>query len=221
MHRLSRFAFSFALAGSILGCAPDQPATADVKPDVRQTPTDTARQSADPIEAPLEMDSTWSPDSTKVAWFKHWPATDSTEIWLGNRDGRSPVRLTGQHNESDEIIENKTRPVYRPLQFNHDGTQLVTLTAYWVVSGRVVLIDLMTKKEVPIEVGANEIVPLNGGRYAGMYILYQGRIGAEEVGRRYGYWLYTRDFDEVKKVADDDGIKLARWLIRNKALVEN
>jgi hypothetical protein len=182
-------------------------------------PVDNAPKAGVAVEVPLTKDSIWSPDRTMVAWFKHWPSADSTEIWLGYRDGRPPVRLTGQRYAGDQAIEDHTHPVYRPLQFSHDGTQLVTRTAYWVVSDRVVLIDLSTRQEVPIEVGALQVVPLNGGVYAGMYILYQGRLG-KEPGRRYGYWLYTRDFVQVRKVADDDGVELARWLIRNKALVD-
>jgi hypothetical protein len=208
------------VAGAILGCAPEPPPLADVAQELRPMPVDTAPKAAVAVVVPLTKDSIWSPDRTMVAWFKHWPSADSTEIWLGYRDGRAPVRLTGKRYVGDQIDEDKTLPVYRSLQFTHDGTQLVALTPRnWTVSDRVVLIDLSTRQEVPIEVGALQVVPLNGGVYAGMYILYQGRLG-EEDGRRFGYWLYTKDFVQVRQVADDDGVELARWLIRNKALVD-
>ena len=149
-------------------------------------------------EKPAITDSTWSPDSSMVAWVISWASLDSSELWLGYRDGREAIRLTGGRPFDSDVL-----PTYRELTFTLDGERLVYTVPRYVVSDGVDMVDLRTFEVTETETGANDIILIPRGQYAGMLALLQGRWPGPDGTREFGYWLYTSDLKEIRKIADE------------------
>lgn len=128
-----------------------------------------------------------------VAWVLEWSSGDSTELWLGYRDGRDAVRLAASDGS-----------YFDDLTFSLDGDRLFFLVPYWVVSPQVNWADLETFEVHGSLVGATQMRIVPRGRYAGLLALEQGIIKGEEI--RMWYWrLHTTDLEFVEEVASEGG----------------
>lgn len=171
------------------------PASETPAPPVVQSPTPSVPAMPEP---PTVSDSTWSPDSAMVAWVASF-ARDSSELWIGYRDGRESVRVDVKSAFDDHIP-----PLHADLNFTLDGEWLVYRTPFYHVGDAVELVDLETFEVLDTGASALEIIHVPRGQYAGMLVLLQGRL-IEDVGRVFQFWLYTPDVEPIRKIADEDG----------------
>src|SRR5438067_9185087 len=59
-----------------------------------------------------DLDPSWSPDGTRIAFDSHRDSNLSTEIYVMNADGSDQRRLTHDSGQADQIFN--TQPVWSP-----------------------------------------------------------------------------------------------------------
>ncbi|MGO9018616.1 MAG: TolB family protein [Syntrophobacteraceae bacterium] len=150
--------------------------------------------------------ATLSPDRQMVAFVRRTPGktietgagpTETTELWDIRVDGTEAKRiiigLSAARMES--VLAG-----FRDPQFSRDGKRIYFLSAAWVTSAAVHVVDVKTGVEHFVCPG-NSLEILRQGHYAGHLLVTQHRYFL--AGGSFDWiWLFTPDGREVGPVAD-------------------
>lgn len=146
-----------------------------------------------------------SPDGKRVAYLHIKPRAErdhelfrGNEIWLIDITGRNARRLVKTHVEDDSAETNLAQ--FNSLAFSAAGDRLYFLSAAWVTSDALHVLDLSTGKQKYLVEG-NSVFVIPAGRYAG-YLIVEQRQYLEEGGASNFYWLLTPAGTEVKMAGE-------------------
>jgi len=168
-----------------------------------------------PSKTPIQLTSSGkddqpslSPDKKEIVFIRHTPGktieaglgpAEATELWIIGVDGKRATRLvTGRPAaKMNEVLADIRSP-----QFSPDSKRIYFLSAAWVTSGAVHVVDLGTGSEHFVCPG-NSLEVLEKGRYAGHLLISQHRYFL--AGGSYDWiWLFTPNGKEVGPVVDAD-----------------
>ena len=142
-----------------------------------------------------------SPDGQRVAYLHIKPRAErdhalfrGNEIWLVDVTGSNARRVVKSHVDDDNAEANLAQ--FNSLAFSVAGDRLYFLSAGWMTSDALHVLDLSTGKQKYL-VDGNSVFVIPTGRYAGHLIVEQ-RHYLEEGGASNYYWLLTPAGKEVK-----------------------
>lgn len=156
-----------------------------------------------------DSDPILSPDRKRVAFVRATPdrkiaagsGDDTSELWLMEADGSSPVRLLEAHvarraNKLEGLVALISNP-----HFSCDGKRIFFQTTAWVTSGAIHVIDLATKKEHFVLAGDGLSI-VREGDYRDCVVAQQHRyfIGG---GSFDWFWLFRPDGAEIGPIGED------------------
>jgi hypothetical protein len=125
--------------------------------------------------------------------------TEATELWSIRVDGTEAKRIVAGRSAAkmDSVLAG-----FRDPQFSGDGKRIYFLSAAWVTSAAVHVVDVKTGAEHFICPGMSLEV-LRQGHYAGNLLITQHRYFL--AGGLFDWiWLFTPDGREVGPVADSN-----------------
>jgi len=153
---------------------------------------------SNPVLAP---DSKWVAFVRKVDGNKIATGSDEvepTELWQVRVDGKELSMLVRcrESKKMESLIGG-----FENLQFSADGKLLYFVTAAWVTSGAVHVVDTTNRKERYVFPG-NDIKVVKSGEYKDCLLVQQHRyfVGG---GSYNWYWLLRADGKEVGAVGED------------------
>ena len=153
---------------------------------------------SNPVLAP---DSKWVAFVRKVDGKRIATGSDEvepTELWQVRVDGKEPSMLVRcrESKKMESLIGG-----FENLQFSADGKLLYFVTAAWVTSGAVHVVDTTNRKERYVFPG-NDIKVVKSGEYKDCLLVQQHRyfVGG---GSYNWYWLLRADGKEVGAVGED------------------
>lgn len=163
---------------------------------------------APPVATQQESPSSvLSPDGKQRAFVRSTPdilvetamdQEEATEIWTARPDGGDArLRLRGHFGSAPQ----NTLAGFSDLQFSPDGRQLFFLSAAWVTSRAIHVLDLGTGTEKYVCPG-NSLEVIQRGEYAGHLMVSQHRylLG----GGSYDWlWLLTPEGKEIGPISMD------------------
>jgi dipeptidyl aminopeptidase/acylaminoacyl peptidase len=150
-----------------------------------------------------------SPDRRRIAFVRRTPGrtvqtplsdTEATELWLVDSDGEH-AELLVSGKEADEpktILADFSSP-----QFSPDGQRIYFLSAGWVTSGAVHVVDIQSRTESFVSPG-NTLEVIQKGKYRGYLIVQEHKyfVGAK-VGSYDDYWLLTPSGTEIRHIGGE------------------
>ena len=133
--------------------------------------------------------------------------TEATELWRIRVDGTEAKRIVAGRSAAkmDSVLAG-----FRDPQFSSDGKRIYFLSAAWVTSAAVHVVDVKTGAEHFVCPG-NSLEVLRQGHYAGHLLVSQHRYFL--AGGSYDWiWLFTPDGREVGPVADSENADVEELL---------
>ncbi|MGO9314695.1 MAG: TolB family protein [Syntrophobacteraceae bacterium] len=152
--------------------------------------------------------ATLSPDGQMAAFVRRTPEktikagvgpTEATELWSIRVDGtEAKLIVAGRSAAKMDSVP----AAFRDPQFSGDGKRIYFLSAAWVTSAAVHVVDVKTGAEHFVCPG-NSLEILRQGHYAGHLLITQHRYFL--AGGSFNWiWLFTPDGREVGPVADSN-----------------
>ncbi len=149
-----------------------------------------------------------SPDGKSVAYVRSYDdpkhefgdPDEKCELWLTDIEGKSPRLLL--QNKVGGDSEEKRLAYFNNLIFTPDGKSLYFLSAAWVTSNAVHLLDLATLQEHFVT-DSDSIRLVTRGKYAGYLVAMKHKYFKHGGSYDY-YWLVNPKGREIKRVAKDE-----------------
>lgn len=149
-----------------------------------------------------------SPDGKSVAYVRLYEVPDRQvsdpdercELWLTDIEGKAPRLLL--KNKAGETSEEQRLAYFNNLIFTPDSKSLYFLSAAWVTSNAVHLLDLATLQEHYVT-DSDSIRLVTKGKYAGYLVAMKHKYFKQGGSYDY-YWLVNPQGREIRMVARDE-----------------
>lgn len=150
-----------------------------------------------------------SPDRKRIAFIRRTPGktvqtplgeTEATELWLADSEGEHhELLVSGKEGDNPKTV----MADFSSPQFSPDGRKIYFMSAGWVTSGAVHVVEIQSKRESFVSPG-NTLEVIQKGKYRGYLIVQQHKyfVGAK-VGSYDDYWLLTPTGTEIRHIGGE------------------